>query len=88
VVDDSARSSREWKMSALDLDQLKSFLSQEGLAWHDARSPGDLVVSLSGDRAVATLVKKAVLAGVPICKVAPRIGHIAHTYLQLNEERR
>ena len=88
VGDDADKSDREWQMAALDYNRLTSFLNKTGVPWRNARAEDEVVVIMPSDRAVANLVKKAVTAGVPICKVAPRIGRLAHTYLQLNEERR
>jgi len=80
---------RGWRVGALDEAALRSFLASADIPWKDAPGgSGEVIVSLRGVESAAQLVQAAVSAGVGVHTVAPLVGRLEETYLQLDEERR
>jgi len=80
---------RGWRVGALDEAALRSFLTSIDIPWKDAPGgSGEVIVSLRGTESAAQLVQAAVSAGVTVHTVAPLVGRLEETYLQLDEERR
>ena len=86
---DAETARRGWRVGALDEAALRSFLTSIDIPWKDAPGgSGEVIVSLRGAESAAQLVQAAVSAGVGIHTVAPLVGRLEETYLQLDEERR
>ena len=80
---------RGWRVGALDEAALRSFLTSIDIPWKDAPGgSGEVIVSLRGAESAAQLVQAAVSSNVAIHTVAPLVGRLEETYLQLDEERR
>ena len=86
---ESESTGRGWRMGALDDAAIRAFLTSIDVPWKDAPgASGEVIVSLRGVESAAQLVQAAVSAGVHIHTVAPLVGRLEETYLQLDEERR
>jgi ABC-type multidrug transport system ATPase subunit len=93
---ESAR--RSWRVRALSLMALTSWLTSVGAVWHadddDAPAPGGLdrpggvLVDIADEQGAARLVRDAVTAGIALTSIAPAGGALEQAYLALDEERR
>jgi ABC-2 type transport system ATP-binding protein len=89
-VSDAAQpntSARGWRLEALDVVELRAFLSGAGIPWTPGPGAAEVTVPLSGYDSASELIRAAVNAGVALHTIAPLSGRLEETYLALNEER-
>lgn len=80
-------STRGWRLEALDVVELRAFLSGAGIPWTPGPAPAEVTVPLSGYDSASELIRAAVNAGVALHTIAPISGRLEEAYLALNEER-
>ncbi|WP_449386225.1 ABC transporter ATP-binding protein [Cellulomonas soli] len=98
--DPGAAAPRPWRVRALSLPALTTWLTSVGAAWspddggqHDPLTPvpagpGAVLVQVADEDGAAQLIRDAITAGVPLVSVAPAGGALEQAYLALDEERR
>jgi ABC-2 type transport system ATP-binding protein len=86
---------REWRVRALSLAALTSWLTSVGVGWRpddaaDDGPPGSggVLLPVAGEQGAAQLLQDAVRAGVPVTSLAPAAGALERAYLTLEAERR
>jgi len=92
TVDAAASAVRPWRLRALDLTALTTWLEGSGLSWRAETEgfavPTGVLVNLEGEAEAAALLRDVVSAGVPVTSLAPASGALESAYLALEEERR
>jgi ABC-2 type transport system ATP-binding protein len=86
-VAQATTSARGWRLEALDVVELRAFLSEAGIPWTPGPGVAEVTVPLSGYDSASELIRAAVNAGVALHTIAPLSGRLEETYLSLNEER-
>jgi ABC-2 type transport system ATP-binding protein len=92
IVD--ASPTRTWRVRALSLEALTTWLTSRGAAWRPDDVPasptgaGGVLLEVDGEEGAARLVSDAVAAGVPLVSLVPSGGALEQAYLTLEEERR
>ncbi|WNB85865.1 ATP-binding cassette domain-containing protein [Cellulomonas sp. ATA003] len=92
----AADGAREWRVRALSLEALTTWLDSTGTPWRpDDAGGGDappgsggVLLPVAGEVGAAQLLADAVRAGVPVTALAPAGGALERAYLTLEEERR
>lgn len=71
---------RQWRIRSSDPAALRAALEGETVV----EDRDDLLVALEGESAASALLRRLVLANVPISTFAPALGDLEHTFLDLN----
>ena len=82
----SGRTSRPWRVRALDPAALLAALDRNGCVHSDPTATG-VDVHLDSDEAAAALLAGLVRDGVPVVSFSPQGGALEAAYLELTEER-
>src|ERR1700761_2921054 len=84
-IAESRVSSRPWRIRATDAAALATALGKAGIKSEDITvDRAESTVPVAGETEAAALLTKLVKAGVSVVSLAPAVGDLEHTFLDLN----